>query len=65
MNDNHRLDVANGSHKLDVTAVLRTVLYLLEQTDYSGKNSAAVSELKSCMRQAITDIESETRGKPN
>jgi hypothetical protein len=24
-----------------------------------------VSELKNCMRQAITDIESETRGKPN
>jgi hypothetical protein len=65
MNNNHRVDVTNDNQKLDVTAVLRTVLYLLEQTDYSGKGSNAVSELKSCMRQAITDIESETRGKPN
>lgn len=55
----------NANHRLDVTAVLRTVLYLLEQTDYSGKGSTAVNELKNCMRQAITDIESETRGKPN
>jgi hypothetical protein len=59
MNGNH------SNHRLDVTAVLRTVLYLLEQTDYSGKGSTAVNELKNCMRQAITDIESETRGKPN
>jgi hypothetical protein len=50
---------------LDVTAVLRTVLYLLEQTDYPEKNSAPVAELKSCMHRAITDIESETRGRPN
>jgi hypothetical protein len=56
----------NGNnHRLDVTAVLRTVLYLLEQTDYSGKDSTAVNELKNCMRQAITDIESETGRKPN
>jgi hypothetical protein len=56
----------NGNnHRLDVTAVLRTVLYLLEQTDYSGKDSTAVSELKNCMRQAITDIESETGRRPN
>ena len=55
----------NGNHTLDVTAVLRTVLYLLEQTDYSGKDSTTVNELKNCMRQAITDIESERRGKPN
>jgi hypothetical protein len=55
----------NSNHRLDVTAVLRTVLYLLEQTDYSGKDSTAVNELKNCMRQAITDIESETIRKPN
>jgi hypothetical protein len=55
----------NDNHRLDVTAVLRTVLYLLEQTDYSGKNTAAVSELKNCMRQAITDIEAETRARLN
>jgi hypothetical protein len=55
----------NGDQRLDVTAVLRTVLYLLEQTDYSGKNSTAVHELKNCMRQAITDIELETGKKPN
>jgi hypothetical protein len=52
-------------HRLDVTAVLRTVLYLLEQTDYAEKNSPAVRELKTCMVRAITDLESETRGKPN
>ena len=52
-------------HGFDMTAVLRTVLYLLEQTEYPGKSSSAVSELKSCMRQAITNIEVETRGKPN
>jgi hypothetical protein len=55
----------NSRQGLDVTAVLRTVLYLLEQTEYPAKGSSAVSELKNCMRQAITDIESETRGKPN
>jgi hypothetical protein len=62
MNGNHG---SHGNHRLDVTAVLRTVLYLLEQTDYSGKGSTAVNELKNCMRQAIRDIESEMRGKPN
>lgn len=56
----------NGNnHRLDVTAVLRTVLYLLEQTDYLGKGSNAVNELKDCMRHAIADIESETGKKPN
>lgn len=52
-------------HGLDVTAVLRTVLYLLDQTDYPEKDSAAIVELRTCMRRAITHIESEARGRPN
>ncbi len=55
----------NGRQGLDVTSVLRTVLYLLEQTTYPEKNSVAVTDLKSCMRRAIADIESESHGKPN
>lgn len=50
-------------HRLDITAVLRTVLYLLEQTEYAEKNTPAVHELKACMVRAITDIESERHGK--
>jgi hypothetical protein len=50
---------------LDVTAVLRTVLYLLDQTEYPQKNSIAISDLRTCMRRAITDMESEGLGRPN
>lgn len=56
------MDEKNG---FDVTAVLRTVLYLLDQTEYPEKNSNAIVELRTCMRQAITHIESETRTRPN
>ncbi len=55
----------NGKQGLDVSAVLRTVLYLLDETDYPQKNSSAVVSLRSCMHKAIVDIESELRGKPN
>ncbi len=55
----------NGKQGLDLTSVLRTVLYLLEKTTYPEKNSSAVTDLKSCMRRAIVDIESESYGKPN
>ena len=55
----------NGKEGLDLTSVLRTVLYLLEQTTYPEKDSSTVTDLKSCMRRAIADIESETNGKPN
>ncbi|MGB6192661.1 MAG: hypothetical protein WBF42_09350 [Terracidiphilus sp.] len=55
----------NGKQGLDVTAVLRTVLYLLEQTDYPEKDGSAIASLKSCMHKAIAEIEVESRGRPN
>lgn len=54
-----------GKQRLDVTAVLRTVLYLLEQTDYAEKDGAAVATLKSCMHKAITELEAESHARPN
>jgi hypothetical protein len=51
--------------ELNLTAVLNTILYLLEYTSYPGKESDTVGELKRCMHRAITDLESTHRGKPN
>jgi hypothetical protein len=58
-------DFMSDRKGLDIGAVIRTVLYLLEQTEYPGRNSSAVSELKSCMQRAITLLESELRARPN
>jgi hypothetical protein len=55
----------NDLPELNLTAVLNTVLYLLEYTDYPGKGSDTVGELKRCMHRAISDLETARRGKPN
>jgi hypothetical protein len=51
--------------ELDLTAVLNTVLYLLEYTEYPGKGSESVGNLKRCVHEAITDLEATHRRKPN
>jgi hypothetical protein len=55
----------NSLPELNITAVLNTILYLLEYTQYPGKGSEAVGDLKRCMHKAITDLEAAPRGKPN
>jgi hypothetical protein len=49
---------------LNLAAVLNTVLYLLDYTNYPGKGSKAVGDLKSCVHRAISDLEA-AGGKPN
>jgi hypothetical protein len=51
--------------ELNLTAVLNTILYLLEYSEYPGKGSDTVGELKRCMHRAISDLESTHRGRPN
>lgn len=51
--------------ELNVAAVLSTVLYLLEYSDYPDKESDSVNELKRCMHKAITALDTSHRGKPN
>lgn len=50
--------------ELNLSAVLHTVLYLLEFTEYPGKGSPAVGDLKKCVHRALTDLEA-ARGRPN
>jgi hypothetical protein len=51
--------------ELNLTAVLNTVLYLLEYTSYPGKGTETVGALKRCVHQAITDLESTQPGRLN
>ncbi len=51
--------------ELNLTAVLNTVLYLLEYTSYPGKGTEAVGDLKRCVHRAITDLESTQPGRLN
>lgn len=55
----------NRLPELNVPAVLNTVLYLLEYSDYPDKESDSVGELKRCIHKAITALEASHRGKPN
>lgn len=55
----------NSLPELNLAAVLNTILYLLEYTDYPGKGSDTVGELKRCMHRALTDLQSNHSGKPN
>jgi hypothetical protein len=51
--------------ELNLTAVLNTVLYLLEYTSYPGKGTETVGALKRCVHRAITDLESTQPGRLN
>ncbi|HUB30782.1 MAG TPA: hypothetical protein VL967_13840 [Terracidiphilus sp.] len=55
----------NNLPQLNLTAVLNTILYLLEFTEYPGKESETVGELKRCMHRAINDLETAHPGRPN
>ncbi len=42
---------------IDLSEILRTTLYLIENANYPGKASATVADLKECMIRAISEIE--------
>ena len=42
---------------LDLSRVLRTTLYLIDQAEYEGKNSPTVLELRSCLTRCIAELE--------
>jgi hypothetical protein len=42
---------------LNLAEILRTTLYLIEHTNYPGKTSATVKDLKECMMRAISEID--------
>jgi hypothetical protein len=43
--------------QIDMPRVLRATLAVLEQTAYEGKNSKVIAELKTCLREAILNLE--------
>jgi hypothetical protein len=55
----------NNLPQLNLSAVLNTILYLLEYTEYPGKGSDTVGDLKRCMHRALNDLEAAHRGRPN
>jgi hypothetical protein len=42
---------------LNLSEILRTTLYLIEHTNYPGKASSTVNDLKECMMRAISEID--------
>ena len=46
---------------LNVIEILRSTLYLLENTIYPGKDGKTVSELKKCILGAINSLTLETQ----
>jgi hypothetical protein len=42
---------------LDLSRVLRTTLYLVEQANYEGKDTSTVQELRVCLTKCIAELE--------
>ena len=43
---------------INLVEILRTTLYLLEHTEYQGKTSNSVQDLRKCLLGTIADLES-------
>lgn len=42
---------------LNLSEILRTTLYLVEHTNYPGKDTPTVLDLKKCLKHAISELE--------
>ena len=50
--------------QIDMPKVLQTALSMLESAEYEGKESKAVSDLKTCLRDAILKLETLSKQPP-